>query len=309
MRGGWFAVGLALAMVGAVSGWEAWRRSHAEAARDHARVVACNRALTDTAARHEENARRLDRFGAEEEQPMRASLEAARAAAVRDVEAVSLRGSGQDLLGSLRKRLDGEAGIEKIEVVRRLDEQRTAGWQEYGIRLRGGWEAVTKAIDSVHDLPVVVRVDRLELRLDRTRRRATLDARVVAAVWSDPRLVERAHPDLAEPHSQGVVPTACSPLVLCASTTPDSAALAQWEAACRMIDERAPIAQRFRVAESEKDEVRRLRELADDIAAVRLESRVVVERRGAELLERATASRRGYAGVELSGEEGPVWLD
>lgn len=309
MRGGWFAIVLALVLVGTVSGWEAWRRADADAARDHARVVACNRALADTSQRHEEHARQLDRFRAEEEKSLRAGLQSERAAAVIAIESVSLRGTGQDLLGPLRKRLDGEAGIEKIEVARRADEQRTAGWQEYAIRLRGGWESVTKAIDAVHDLPIVVRVDRLELRLDRTRRRATLDARVVAAVWSDPRVVERAHPGLADPPSDALVPSACHPLVLCNSTTPDPEILSHWQTACRLLDERSAIAQTFRLVESEKEEVRRLRDLAGEVAAVREASRAAVETRGAELLRRASASRRGYAGVELSGEGGPVWLD
>lgn len=308
MRGGWTATFLGLAVVASISGWEAWRGSHRNALRDRAREVACNGALADTATRHEMHAANLDQFGAQEK-AMRLALEKERAVAVSAVEALSLRGVDQSLLGSLRKRLDGKPGIDKIEVTRRADEQLTVGWQEYAIRLRGGWEAVTAAIDAVHDLPVVVRVDRMELRLDRTRRRATLDARVVAAVWSDPRIVERAHPELAEVPTGALLASACHPLDVCRSASPEPDALARWEHACALIDERAPLAQSFRLSESEREEVRRLQALAIDIAGVRVTSRVTIETRGAELLDRAEASKRGYAGVDLSGETGPVWLD
>ena len=308
MRGGWIAVVFSLFVIASISGWEAWRSSHADTIRDHSRDVACNVALADTATRHELHAANLDRFGGEEK-AMRAELEKERAAAVKAIEAVSLRGGDQDLLGALRKRLYGQPGIDKIEVTRRADEQRTAGWQEYSIRLRGGWSAVTEAIGAVHDLPVVVRVDRMELRLDRTRRRATLDARAVAAVWSDPRIVERAHPALADPPSGALLASACHPIDLCRNATAEPDALARWEAACKLIDDRAHIAQSFRLSESEREEVRRLRLLSGDVAAVRVTSRETIEKRGAELLERAEASKRGYAGVDLSDERGPVWLD
>lgn len=308
MRGGWIAVLFALVVVGAVSAWETWRKSHAEAARERARVTACNRALADTAERHEVHARELDAFGGEEK-GLRAALEAQRAEAVKAIEAVSLRGAGQDLLAPLKSRLDGRPGVERIEVSRRADEQRTAGWQEYAIRLRGGWEAVTTGIDAVHDLPVVVRVDRMEIRLDRTRRRATLDARVIAAVWSDPRVVERAHPELASPPSGALVPSACHPLAPCRTVLPDPDVLARWQRACRLIDERSAIAQSYRLLESEEEEVRRLRELAAEVAGVRGASRAAVESRGRELLERADRSKRGYAGVDLHAEGGPLWLD
>lgn len=308
MRGSWIAVFLALLIVGSISGWEAWRSSHRESARDRARDIACNLALADTATRHEMHAANLDRFGAEQK-GMRAELEKERVVAVRAIEAVSLRGGSQDLLGPMRRRLDGQPGIEKIEVTRRADDERVLGWQEYAIRLRGGWEEVTEAIDVVHDLPVVVRVDRIELRLDRTRRRATLDARVVAAVWSDPRVVERAHPELADPPSGALVPSACYPLDACRHTTAEPAALARWEVACKLIDERAPIAQNYRLSESEREEVRRLRVLAEAVTGVRVTSRATLAERSAELLDRAGKSKRGYAGVDLSGEKGPVWLD
>lgn len=308
MRGGWIAVFFALAIVGAISAWEAWRREHADAAREQARVTACNRALADTAERHEVHAKELDAFGGERKQ-RKADVDSARGEAVKAIEAVSLRGSGQDLLAPLKARLDGKPGIERIEVTRRADEQRTAGWQEYAIRLRGGWEAVTTGIDAVHDLPVVVRVDRMEIRLDRTRRRATLDARVIAAVWSDPRAVERAHPELANPPSDALVPSACHPLDLCRHVIPDPSALERWQLACKSIDERSPIAQSFRLLESEEEEVRRLRELATQVSGVRGTSRATVVERGAELLERAEKSKRGYAGVDLAAEGGPLWLD
>ena len=308
MRGGWTATFLGLVVVASISGWEAWRSSHRDSARDRAREVACSLALEDTATRHELHAANLDEFDAQEK-GMRAALEKERAAAVVAIEALSLRGADQDLQKPLRKRLDGKPGIERIEVTRRADEELVAGWQEYTIRLRGGWEAVTAAIDAVHDLPVVVRVDRMELRLDRTRRRATLDTRVVAAVWSDPRIVERAHPELAEMPSGATLASACHPLDACRSAHPEPNALRRWELACKRIDERAPVAQAFRLSESEREEVRRLQAVSTDIATVRVTSRATIETRGAELLERAEKSTRGYAGVDLSGETGPVWLD
>ncbi|HUR28099.1 MAG TPA: hypothetical protein VM509_07925, partial [Planctomycetota bacterium] len=289
MRGGWLAVCFALVVVGGISAWESWRKSHEEAARDRSRIVACNRALRDTAERHEAHAKELDEFGGEEK-GRRDALEAERASAVRAIEAISLRGSGQDLLAPLKSRLDGKPGIERIEVTRRADEQRTAGWQEYAIRLRGGWEEVTTGIDAVHDLPIVVRVERLEIRLDRTRRRATLDARVIAAVWSDPRVVERTHPELANPPSDALVPSACHPLDLCRNLLPEPEPLERWQRACKLIDERSPIAQSYRLIESEEEEVRRLQQLVNEVAAVRATSRASVGTRGPEMLERAEKS-------------------
>lgn len=304
MRGGWFGVAVALVIVLSISGWEWLREARTDAEKEAARTRACEVALDGSAGQNEALAASLGRFAADEAALARA-LAADRSAAVKRVEAVTVRESTGDLLGALRRQLAGVPGIDEIEVTRRADEQRTVGWQEYAVRLRGGWEAVTGAIDRVHDLPVVVRVERVELRLDRTRRRATLDARVRAAVWSDPRAVPIAEP--AAP--AGLGPDPCLPLELCRGIEPDPAAFSQWQAACAAVADRLDVAQRFRRAESERDEVRRLEALAAEIAGVRDQSRAAVERRGAELLDRARRSRRGYAGVDLAAEEGPVWLD
>ena len=304
MKGGWFGVATALFIVLSISGWEWLRGERTDAEKANARKRACEVALDGAAEQHEELELLLERFAADEPAAMRA-LADDRAAAVKAVEAVTVRDGTGDLLGAMRRQLAGVRGIEKIEVTRRADEQRTAGWQEYAVRLRGGWEDVTGAIDRVHDLPVVVRVERLELRLDRTRRKATLDARVRAAVWSDPRAVPISEP----PPAAGSGPDPCLPLDLCRGVEPEAEALARWQDACSAVAKRLDIAQRYRRAESERDEVRRLESLAAEIAKVREESRAAVERRGSELLERAVRSRRGYAGVDLDAEEGPVWLD
>lgn len=304
MRGGWFGVAAALFIVLSISGWEWLRGARAEAEKASARKRACELELDGAAAQLEELTRALERFASEEPALLHA-LAVDRAAAVKHVEALTVRESTGDLLGALRRQLAGFPGIEKIEVTRRADEQRTLGWQEYSVRLRGGWEAVTGAIDRVHDLPVVVRVERIQLRLDRTRRKATLDARVRAAVWSDPRAVPIGDP----PASDVPGPDPCLSLALCRGVEPDSHSLVRWQAACGALGKRLDVAQRYRRSESERDEVRRLEELAAEVARVREESRAAVERRGAELLERARSSRRGYAGVDLAAEGGLVWLD